>query len=378
MTDVERRVRRLIVARRRLMENGDIGSVDFIRADSVQPANVDWLWPGWLAKGKLQVLAGFAGTGKTTLAISLAAAITSGEPMPCGARPSRGSVLMWSGEDDLADTLVPRFLACGGDAARLHFVGEYLESGGGSVQFDPAKHMLALARRAALLDDLRLLIIDPVVSVVAGDSHRNSEVRRGLQPLIDLAQQYEIAVLGISHFSKHTSGRDPIERVTGSLAFVAGPRLVMVTGRSSEAPERCRLIRAKANNGPDGDGFEYQLERVPLPYKPDVIGQRVAWGEAIEGSARQLLEELEAPDEIGSEDTRVVAAQAFLGELLAKGPLSGSEVRIEAERAGLRRSTLRRAKKELGVTCTNTRGEWYWSLPDHVLKPEPMCSSPER
>ena len=103
-----------------------------------------------------------------------------------------------------------------------------------------------------------------MVNVVSGDSHKNGEVRSDLQPLVELGRKLNAAVLGISHFNKGTLTRDPLERVTGSIAFGALARLVFATGKITDenGVQRRILVRAKSNNGPDGDGYYYQIEQV--------------------------------------------------------------------------------------------------------------------
>ncbi len=152
---------------------------------------------------------------------------------PAGSKAATGNVVILSGEDDFADTLAPRLLASGADLSRIYFikdVGEGLER----RVFDPARDMGALKSKLAYIKDVRLLIVDPIVSAISGDSHKNSKVRRGLMPLDDLARSMRCAVLGITHFSKGTSGREPVERINGSLAFGALARVVMVTVRLQE------------------------------------------------------------------------------------------------------------------------------------------------
>ena len=102
---------------------------------------------------------------------------------------------------------------------RVHFIDGITGSEGEA--FDPGRDMELLEKTAEALPAPRLLILDPIVSAVAGDSHKGAEVRRSLQPVVTLAQRLGCAVLGVTHFSKGTSGRDPIERVTGSIAFAA-------------------------------------------------------------------------------------------------------------------------------------------------------------
>ena len=225
-------------------------SVTLIRASGIKPEPIAWLWGGWLARGKVHVMAGAPGTGKTTAAVALAATLTIGGRWPDGTRAPAGDVLIWSGEDDPQDTLVPRLIAAGADLRRVHFVASYTDERG-SRAFDPATDTEALSDHLATMNPAPvLLIVDPIVSAIAGDSHKNTEVRRSLQPLVDLALLRRVAVLGVSHFSKGTQGRDPTERVTGSLAFGALARVVLATAKLPDDKGGGRiLVRAKSNLG---------------------------------------------------------------------------------------------------------------------------------
>jgi putative DNA primase/helicase len=269
---------------------GVITGLSVICADRLPPEPVAWLWDGWLARGKVHVLAGAPGTGKTSVALALAAILTTAGRWPDGSTAAAGSVLIWSGEDDPRDTLVPRLIACGADLSRIHFVGSVTEEDGIRA-FDPARDADLLRDHAAAMDPPpALLIVDPIVSAVAGDSHRNAEVRRGLQPLVDLGTAVRCVVLGISHFTKGTAGRDPVELVTGSLAFGAVARVVLATAKVSEEDGGGRILaRAKNNLGPDAGGFTYDLESLELLDHPGVHTTQILWGAPLEGTARDLL-----------------------------------------------------------------------------------------
>ena len=346
-----------------------IGEVELVRADQVKPARIDWVWPGWLAAGKLHLIAGSPGTGKTTISLSIAAAITNAGVLPCGWQSPGGSVLMWTGEDDLADSVVPRFQACGGRRERLHFVKGTRGLGGKTYPFDPAEDMAGLIDTAKKIKDLKLLILDPVVSAVAGDSHKNTETRRALQPLVDFAAAAGAAVLGITHFSKGTAGRDPVERVTGSLAFTAVARLLMVTAKPKEEGERWRLVRAKSNIGPDGGGFEYELFQVSL--EDGIQGQGVMWGEVLEGAAQALLAEVESPAESRSAPL-LEAAKDWLQRFLGNGSSAQAAVEQFAAEKGHKWATVRRAAKDMGVIKEKSglKGPWMWRMPNVLNETE--------
>ena len=336
-----------------------------VRGDSIRPEPIDWLWGGWLAAGKIHILGGQAGAGKTTLALALAASLTSGGRWPDGSRAPTGDVCIWSGEDDPTDTLVPRLLAMGADMRRVHFVSGLTEDGKRRA-FDPASDVEALAATLRALGTVRLLIVDPIVSAISGDSHKNAETRRGLQPLADLATSLKVCLLGITHFSKGTQGREPIDRITGSLAFAAVARIVLVAAKDAEHDRRI-LCRAKSNIGPDDGGFVYDLRQDELAGYPGLYASQVLWGEAIEGSARDILNAAEAQPEEGA---AVSDAQDWLRDFLTEGPQLQKDVKAAAEAHCLSWATVRRAKRALSVESRKVGGEegrkgalWFWSLP---------------
>ena len=346
-------------------------TVNLIRGSDIKPEAVSWLWPGWLALGKMHVLGGAPGTGKTTISMALAATVTTGGRWPDGSRTQAGNVVIWSGEDDPADTLIPRLALSGADLSRVFFVSEVRE-GNERRSFDPARDMEVLRHKLAEIGQVRLLIVDPIVSAVAGDSHKNAEVRRSLQPLADLAASMRCALLGITHFSKGTGGRDPVERLTGSLAFGALARVVMVAAKHQADGEDGRTVRlflrAKSNIGPDDGGFEYDLHQGELKEHPGIFASAVLWGEPVEGAARELLATADTTTDQADQTERGEAME-WLRALLSNGPMASKEVKQCASRDGLAWATVRRAQKALGIKPGKTRfdGGWEWSLPPKVL-----------
>jgi hypothetical protein len=334
---------------------------------------VRWLWDGWLAQGKLHLLAGHAGTGKTTLALALAATLSRGGVFPDGTRAPKGATILWSGEDDLADSLLPRFLACGGDPKFL-LDCSMAQSGGGMRQgFDPASDFPALIEVAAQFGHVKLVIVDPIVSA-AGAGINNAQTRKALRPLVDFAESTGAAVLGITHFAKRTAGRELGERVIGSGAFHAMARAVWTTAMPASLDTPFRLVRAKSNIGPARDGFEYRLmQRVFESGGGAFAAQAIEWGEALFGHPRALLAEIERPE---VEHSSVLArSKTWLAERLKDGPVAARTIEREAEAQGFGERTLRRAKVEMGGRSIKDGplGGWAWTLDDDGKAAKPAA-----
>lgn len=350
-------------------------AVTMSRASDIVPEAIRWLWPDWLPEGKLTLLAGSPGTGKTTLALALAATVTRGGTWPDGTACNRaGDVLVWSGEDNPADTIVPRLMAAGADLDRVHIITGRTDGNGELLPFDPAADMPLLSERLTDMDAARLLILDPIVSAVSGDAHRVNDVRRNLQSLVDMANAHGCCVLGISHFAKGTKGSSPAERVIGSQAFVALARMVLIAGKD-EAAERRILARAKSNIAPDDGGVAYSLE---LTETGGITASRVVWGALIDGSARDILGDVEQDDE---ERTGLDDACEFLAGLLSDGPVRTKVLKADADGAGFNWKMMQRAASKLGVEKRKIgmKEGWEWALaketaPEEDTKNPTLCT----
>lgn len=325
----------------------------------VEPQAVAWLWPGWLAHGKLHILAGRPGSLKTTTAIGFCAAVTAGGQWPDRAPVTPGKVVIWSGEDAVDDTLMPRFIAAGGDRAQVAFFS-VVEEDGKTRSFDPSRDIDGIADVCAGLGNVKLIVIDPVVAVAKGDSHKNAEARRDLQPLVNLAERTGAALLGIHHLTKRSEAADPLGRVSGSLAFGAGPRVVMLNaldGKTS-GPHGV-LMHAKNNLGLSHGGYDYTAETRPLDEYPEINAQRILWGEYVNEQARDILERLESKEDDQN------GAEAFVLGALNDGPQNAADVIAKGEAAGFSERVLQRARKNVGVTTKKKGMEqgWVWVPP---------------
>lgn len=332
---------------------------------------IRWLWKHWLAVGKFHLLAGQPGQGKTTLAMALIASLTSGGKWPDGTRCEVGSALIWTGEDDPADTLAPRLTAMDADMSKVYFITG-MRANGEVNGFNPQRDMAALAEKARSIGDVRILLLDPVVGAVTGDGNTNTEVRRSLQPIVDLAAEIGAVAIGITHLSKGTAGRDPTERVNGSIGFTAVARVVMLAAKlkDDEGKQKRILIRSKSNVGPDDGGFEYFIEQVEV--QPGIEASSIQWGQAIDGTARELLAEAEQekpPEDAGTND-----ADDALTRILSRDMVPSKQAEDLMRDAGFSPKQTRNARERLGIKPIRTgfagTMKSYWKLPDSVQIPE--------
>ena len=305
--------------------------VKIVPAATIPPESIKWLWYAWLAAGKLHMLAGQPAAGKTGTAVFIAATISRGDSggrWPDGTETPPGNVVFWTCEDGLADTIIPRLIAAGANMERV-FVLTGTEENGHQRAFNPAKDLERLMQRVAEIGNVSLIIIDPILQVVGGDSHKNAEVRRALEPLVAFAEGHGIAILGITHVNKRSKGKDLIDRITGSLAFTAVARIVIlaVKGAKTEgndAPNSCVLVRAKSNIGPIEGGFAYQTKTHQFEFYGEQFETSIlVWNPIrLEGTPEAILRNVECDGGGYVENTNVLAtACSFLKGLLANGGL---------------------------------------------------------
>jgi putative DNA primase/helicase len=331
--------------------------------NEIMPEQIEWLWKRWIARSKLHLIAGRPGAGKSQIALSLAATISSGERWPDGTRAQIGNVLIWTSEDGGADTVIPRLTRMGADLTRIGFPTDHYGDRGKIRPFNPATDMQTLAITAANMGGVSLLILDPVVAAVppSKNSHNNAETRSGLQPVIDFAEAANCAVIGITHFTKGTAGQDTTERVTGSPAFGAVARIVMAASKCEDenSPSPRVLVLAKNNVGKDDGGFGYDIEEGPISYEqPDFTATRILWLDPVEGSAKTVLNEAENDTKA---ETKVEQAKRFLKDALVFGEKGQQAIEAEAKASGISADALKRASS-IVFKRKDGRGGWFWRM----------------
>jgi putative DNA primase/helicase len=353
--------------------NRSVGDVDVRRVVDIEAAPIRWLWPGRIARGKLTMVAGHPGLGKSLLSIAVAAVVSNGGRWPVDGTPcERGDVMIMSAEDDVADTIRPRLEAAGASLQRVEIINGVIDAfdTDGNAIHRPLNLKSDIAKLDALIaarfPHVAMLIIDPVGAYLGGtDSHVNSDVRALLAPLAALAAKYDVAIVLISHLNKGGSNADAMTRVTGSLAFVAAARAAYIVAKDPDNPARRLFLAAKNNLAKDAGGIAFGVEPVTLSNRIET--SRILWEpEPVTISADEAL----APSDPPADRSELDDAKRFLRALLEEGPVSSKEIRADAEGAGHAWATIRRAQQALGIEAhkVGLRGGWVWELPPKMLK----------
>jgi len=359
-TEAERAAARASLAEAGAGRASPDGEPVLVRLADVAPAPLEWLWPARVPLGKLTLLVGDPGRGKSLLALDVAARVTRGRPWPDApeAPAPLGNVVLLSAEDDLADTIRPRLDAAGADPQRVVELRAVRRPGAPEGRgFCLGTDLAALERAIERTGEVRLVVLDPLSAYLGGtDSHKNAEVRALLAPLQELAARSGAAVLAVTHLNKNAA-TSAIYRPSGSLAFVAAARAVWAVVPDNDRPDRRLLLPVKCNlAGPTG-GMAYAVVEPPdHPGTPIV-----AWEP--EPVLLTAAEALGGPQPQGNGGRRYVSE--WLRELLADGPVRSREVEQAAREAGIGKSALQRAKRALGVVaCPRGFGSpWTWRLP---------------
>lgn len=333
------------------------------RVSDVEAQEIRWIWYGRIALGKVTVVAGHPGLGKSQLTAYLAAKVTTGGAWPNadGFAPL-GSVIMLSCEDDIADTIRPRLEAAGADLTKVEAVEGVYSIHGERRVFHVKKDMPHLEAALDRVENVKLVVIDPITAYLDGqDSHNTGDVRSALAPLQDLAMQRGIAVVVVSHLNKSGGNGRAVNAVTGSGAFVALSRGPFLVEKDADDPER-RLLLPIKNNLALSPGLAFRIREKKLNN-----GIRAPFLEFEIGTVDITADEaLSRASGSGSKGSALGDAKLFLIEHLQSGPLPAKEVEGLAIGAGISLKTLRRAREELCIIPrkeTGPNGRSIWSLP---------------
>lgn len=334
-----------------------------VRLSDVAPEKVMWLWQNKIPLGKVTLLSGNPGLGKSFVTMDIAARVSAGIPWPDSPDEPRepGGVVLLAVEDGLGDTIRPRLDVHQADCTRISAVQSVrvqTENGQPSrdLAVDLSRNIEALEIAIKNVDSCRLVVIDPITGYLDSiNAQDNGEVRGVMMKLAALAERTGVAVLAVSHLRK--SEGLAIHLTLGSIAFAAAARVAHAVVKDPDNPRRRLLLPIKNNLANDTGGLAYQLmetevgEVAVVSWEPEPVMRDV--DDVLAGSAQRR----------GPKPDARLEAMEWLKVKLADGPRLAKELFDESEGEGLNLTTLRRAAKDLGVKKPKTGEGWMWSLP---------------
>ena len=325
--------------------NGPDSDPELVCATDIEPVATDWWWPGWLPKGKLVLLDGNPGTGKSTLALDVVARLSRGESFPTSDTTASCRSAVISTEDAADDTIRPRLDAAG---ARLDMVDVW-DWESTSPSFPDSCEWL----EAAIIErQLGLVVFDQLVAFLGRgiDSRRDQHIRASLTPLAQVADRTGATMLALRHLNK-SSNTAAIYRGGGSIAIAGVARVVLLAGGHPSGDGSLILTQVKNNLAPPTESLRFQIV--------GQAGQPTLWWD---GHCDLGPDELLAAKRTSGGE--LVRAIEWLKMFLAAGPVPATQAAYLGFADGLSESTLKRAKAALDVTSRRVGDHWEWSLPE--------------
>ena len=325
-------------------------NLKLINMEQVEIEKIDWLLYPFIPFGKVTIVQGDPGEGKTTMVLQIIAKLTKGEAvLPSDSDESDleektmdlepVNVIYQTAEDGLGDTIKPRLLSAGADCSRVMVIDDD----------DQALTMMdARLEEAIIKTNARLVVLDPIQGFLgtAVDMHRANEIRPLMKRVAVLAEKYHCAIILIGHMNKNSNGKSSY-RGLGSIDFQAAARSVLIVGRIKDEPEIRVVCHVKSSLAPEGKSIAFRLDK----------DTGFEWIGEYDISADDLL----SGDNRGQ---KIHAAKEFLKEILASGSVAQTKVAEEAESRRIKKKTLWNAKKELEIDSVKIGNQWSWMLPE--------------
>ena len=325
-------------------------NLKLINMEQVEVEKIDWLLYPFIPFGKVTIVQGDPGEGKTTMVLQIIAKLTKGEAvLPSDSDESAlekktmvlepVNVIYQTAEDGLGDTIKPRLLSAGADCSRVMVIDDG----------DQALTMMdARLEEAIIQTKARLVVLDPIQGFLGADvdMHRANEIRPLMKRVALLAEKYHCAIILIGHMNKNSNGKSSY-RGLGSIDFQAAARSVLIVGRIKDEPEIRVVCHVKSSLAPEGKSIAFRLDK----------DTGFEWIGEYDISADDLL----SGDNRGQ---KIHVAKEFLQEVLASGSVAQTKVAEEAESRGIKKKTLWNAKKELEIDSVKIGNQWFWMLPE--------------
>ena len=333
-----------------------------INMETVEVEQIEWLFYPFIPFGKVTIIQGDPGEGKTTMVLQIIAKLTKGEKiLPDQEQATEEktrletaadfdvklsesaiepvNVIYQTAEDGLGDTIKPRLLAAGADCSKVLVIDD---------REQPLTMLDIRLEEAIVQTKARLVVLDPIQGFLGAevDMHRANEIRPLMKRVAVLAEKYHCAIILIGHMNKNSNGKSSY-RGLGSIDFQAAARSVLIVGRIKDEPEIRVVCHVKSSLAPEGKSIAFRLDKET----------GFEWIGEYDISADDLLSGENRGQKIRS-------AKEFLKEVLASGSVAQTKVAEEAESRGIKKKTLWNAKKELEIDSVKIGNQWFWMLPE--------------
>lgn len=331
-----------------------------INMESVKVEQIEWLLYPFIPFGKVTIIQGDPGEGKTTMVLQIIAKLTRGEPILLNKKSQKEAqqdseenlkqevlsqdnpiqpvnVIYQTAEDGLGDTIKPRLLAAGADCSRVLVIDD---------REQPLTMLDVRLEEAIMQTKARMVVLDPIQGFLGTDvdMHRANEIRPLMKRVAVLAEKYHCAIILIGHMNKNSNGKSSY-RGLGSIDFQAAARSVLIVGRLKDEPETRVMCHVKSSLAPEGKSVAFRLDKET----------GFQWIGEYDISADDLL----SGDARGKK-SRI--AKEFLLDILADGGMAQKKIEEEASKQGIKKKTLRNAKQELEIDSVKRGNQWFWIL----------------